>query len=215
MSGSDYIPDPDDAFGRWIDQFVTAANSTDAAPLNLTTAQKTALAADQTDFHQRLADVSTTRAAARQAVQDKDNSRRLAEQHFRALAQQIVTNPACTPALRALFGITAANAGGGGATPSAEADAQPTGKAKALRDGHVDLKSDMDHGRAEELAIYEKRGTETAFSLLAVVAHPHFVDTRPLLVAGQPETRYYQIFYRSHDAEYGVASDIIVVTAAP
>jgi hypothetical protein len=42
-----------------------------------------------------------------------------------------------------------------------------------------------------------------------------YVDNRPLLVAGKPETREYRAIYILHDAEIGNPSDEAVVTAIP
>ena len=70
-------------------------------------------------------------------------------------------------------------------------------------------------GDAEAVDVYGKRPNETVFTVLARVMHLPYIDARPLLVAGQPQTNeYYTVFVRN-DQQYGVPSAIIkvVVTA--
>ena len=60
----------------------------------------------------------------------------------------------------------------------------------------------------ERANIYCKRGTETAFSFLQTVTHPHTVDTRPNLGGIATELRQYYVILMVNDVEVGKASAI-------
>jgi hypothetical protein len=50
----------------------------------------------------------------------------------------------------------------------------------------------MRSGVSEGVHIYGMRDGEAGFTLLASETHSAYVDNRPLLVAGKPETRQYK-----------------------
>lgn len=62
-------------------------------------------------------------------------------------------------------------------------------------------------GKADGLQLYSRRGTETEFTLLAVVTKTEYKDTRPNLVPSQAETRQYQAWYFKNDESIGQISD--------
>ena len=47
-------------------------------------------------------------------------------------------------------------------------------------------------GHAEGIFLYCMRGTETAFTLLAIITKTIYVDLRPNLIVGQAEKRQYR-----------------------
>ena len=65
---------------------------------------------------------------------------------------------------------------------------------------------------AEGIFLYSKRGTETAFTLLAMVTKTSYVDARPNLVVGQAEERQYQAFYMVGDVAVGLISLVASIT---
>jgi len=67
-------------------------------------------------------------------------------------------------------------------------------------------------GHAEGILLYSKRGTETAFTLLAMVTNTSYVDARPNLVVGQAEERQYQAFYMVGDVAVGLISLVASIT---
>ena len=68
---------------------------------------------------------------------------------------------------------------------------------------------------AEGVHIYGMRDGETVFSLLASETHSPYVDNRPLLVAGKPDTRQYKAVFFIGKAEIGLESAVAVATAKP
>jgi hypothetical protein len=65
------------------------------------------------------------------------------------------------------------------------------------------------------LEIQSRRGAEAIWSQFAVAVTSPYIDTRPLLVAGQPEMRHYRAMYMQGNAPVGELSDELVVVAAP
>ena len=87
--------------------------------------------------------------------------------------------------------------------------AQPVAHGRALVSGGVEIKSTK--GEAEAVDIYSRRDGDAAPVHLARVLHLPYVDARPLLVAGKPETREYHTVFVSHDQQYGQPSATIKV----
>ena len=85
--------------------------------------------------------------------------------------------------------------------------------AQSFTAGHVDLRCLKHHHG--QIKILSQRGTEATASTLAVVTHPHYVDPRPNLVPGQPETRTYTMVYLDHDVEVGHYSAPVSVAVLP
>lgn len=67
-------------------------------------------------------------------------------------------------------------------------------------------------GQADGARIESKRGTETAFTTLTNVSKASFIDSRPNLVVGQPETRQYRLWYLKKDVVVGLVSVIVTIT---
>jgi len=125
---------------------------------------------------------------------------------FRALAQRLKGLHTYTVAIGQALGIEAAAAAGDSASAGT---AQPVARGRALVSGGAEIGSTK--GDAEAVDIYSRRDGDTAPVHLARVMHLPYVDARPLLVAGKPETReYYTIFVR-RDQQYGQPSATIKV----
>ena len=68
---------------------------------------------------------------------------------------------------------------------------------------------------AEGVHIYSQRDGDAGFSYLASETHSPYVDNRPLLAAGKPETRQYKAVFFLGKAEIGLPSDVVIATATP
>ena len=68
---------------------------------------------------------------------------------------------------------------------------------------------------AEGVHIYSQRDGDAGFTLLASETHSPYVDNRPLLAAGKPETRQYKAVFFLGKAEIGLPSAVVIATAAP
>ena len=90
---------------------------------------------------------------------------------------------------------------------------KPTLTVKALPHGAAEAGFDkrISHG----VNLYCQRGSETGRVYLARDTNSPYVDNRPLLVAGQPETRTYTAIYVLNDEEIGLMSDAVVVVCKP
>jgi len=91
--------------------------------------------------------------------------------------------------------------------------AQPTLFANVKAGGVVEI--DFNKMDAEGVHIYGMRDGETVFSYLASETHAAYVDNRPLLVAGKPETRQYKAVFFIGKSEIGLPSAVVIAIAAP
>jgi len=98
-----------------------------------------------------------------------------------------------------------------GAEQDAPDEIKPTGKAKALPGAEV-LITFVKAGH-DGVDIESQRAGETEWTHIAFDGFSPYTDTRPLLVAGQPEERRYRLRYRDNDVPVGDYSDVFVVTA--
>jgi len=91
--------------------------------------------------------------------------------------------------------------------------AQPTLYAAAKPGGVVEIGfNKMD---AEGVHIFSMRDGDAGFTLLASETHAPYIDNRPLLVAGKPETRQYKAVFFIGKSEIGLPSAVVPATAAP
>ena len=125
---------------------------------------------------------------------------------FRNLAQRIKKMHTYTLAIGQALGIE----GPGVVANAALAGiAQPVAHGRALVSGGAEIKSTK--GEAEAVDVYGQRDGDAAPVHLARVMHLPYIDARPLLVAGKPETREYHTLFVRHDQQYGQPSAIIKV----
>lgn len=66
-------------------------------------------------------------------------------------------------------------------------------------------------GHAEGIFLYCMRGTETAFTLLAMITKTTYVDSRPNQVVGQAEKRQYRAFFMVGDVAVGIESAVFSI----
>ena len=123
---------------------------------------------------------------------------------IRANVQRIKAHPGYTNAIGEQLQIVGTTA----PAPNLQ-DAKPTFKALA-KVASVIL--DWVKGKFDGVVIESKRGTETVFMFLDKDFKSPFEDTRPNLVAGQPEVRRYRMLYLLNDEPVGIWSDEVVIT---
>lgn len=70
-------------------------------------------------------------------------------------------------------------------------------------------------GQAHAAQIEGQRAGETEWTILGTDSNPPFLDSRPPLVAGQPEVRRYRIRYKVNDELVGNYSPVVSVTTIP
>jgi len=126
-------------------------------------------------------------AAAQEATKTKNATFATGETNYRAVRQRILKNPKCTAAIKELLGVARTE-------PAAQGQFAATDPATELRgkvnkDGFAELKCKK--GNTDGADIFEKRDPATVFKPLARVLRFPWVDTRPVLVPGKPETRQY------------------------
>lgn len=104
-TSSNYIPSSDADFNAWLQNFVNyvAAN---AAVLDVSPAEVTALQSAKTDWDVKYPASATAQAAAKAAVQAKDDSRDEGETVIRPLVGKIQANLAVTDSQRQSMNIT-------------------------------------------------------------------------------------------------------------
>jgi hypothetical protein len=125
---------------------------------------------------------------------------------FRKLVKRIKALKTYTVAIGEALGIEAATAV---AAAVLAVSAQPVARGRALVSGGAEIGSTK--GDAEAVDVYCQRDGDAAPIRLARVMHLPYIDARPLLVAGKPETRQYYTVFVGHDQEYGQPSAIITV----
>jgi hypothetical protein len=123
------------------------------------------------------------------------------EERFRLLAKRIKGSQNYTKAIGEDLGIEVAESTSEAITPT------------------LTVKLDGDYpvlgftkGKADGVRIYSKRGSETAFTFLAIDTRSPYVDNRPNLVPGTPEKREYYAFLYDDDTVIGVQSATISIT---
>ena len=147
-------------------------------------------------------------ADAKAAAQDHAKQNKLSHDELQALLDQLKVNPAYTPKIQALLGTAPTEH-----DPAAKAGADQPVVKQSFVAGHVDLRCLKHHH--SQIKILCQRGAETTATVLAVVTTPRFVDPRPNLLPGQPETRIYTMIYVDHDVEVGRYSAPVSVAVLP
>jgi hypothetical protein len=225
---ADYIPRSEDALAIWLTDHA-AGVATHGATVGLTPAEVTQAATDATVGNSAIVARSLFAAKTQEVTQYKDNvlyaplntpmpsppaAPSIAALPVGALgaivararqrADRIKAHPAYTQAIGEACRIVAP-----AVTPSTPVIPKVT--AAAETDFHVRLKFVM--AGHQVLEIFAKRGMETDFTLLALDTASPYVDGRPPLIPGQPETRQYRARFRDNDTPVGEWCDIITVTA--
>jgi len=203
MAQEDFVPRQDNQFLAFHDNLTTeAAKPGSTVPAgDLSTLQ-----ADNKQLHQDFGAAVTADAEAQKATKIKKATRATAEKNVRTMVRQWKASPTYTEATGKALKVA------GPEHVVDMANAKPTLKGKAVPGGAtIDGKKDF----AEAIKLFSKRDGDADWVPLAVEMHMPYVDNRPLLVAGKPETRRYRGIYIVNDQPVGQYSDEIVVTVQP
>jgi hypothetical protein len=138
---------------------------------------------------------------------DLNNAIAASKTNARLLAQRIKKSTAYTEVIGKQLNIIGAE------DTTDMTQAQPTLFANVKAGGVVEI--DFNKMDAEGVHIYGMRDGETVFSYLASETHAAYVDNRPLLVAGKPETRQYKAVFFIGKSEIGLPSAVVIAIAAP
>ena len=204
MPKQDAIPKTQDAYLKWHDLLKAGVSATTPGA---TAADVTMLAADNTALHAKMTAAATADNAAHAAHVDLNKAIGTSQTNARALAQRIKKSTTYTETVGKQLGIV------GPDDTTDMAQAQPTLAATARSAGVVEIAfKKLD---AEGVHLYGQRDGDAGFSFLASETHAPYVDIRPLLVAGKPETRQYKAVFFHRKAEIGLPSAIVTATARP
>ena len=204
MSKEYFIPKQQAPYVKWHD---TLKGGVSANTPGATAADVTMLAADNTDLHIKTDAATKADNAAKAAHADLNTAIATSKTNARLLAQRIKTSPTYTPPVGDLLGII-------GAEDSTDMTQEKTTlNAVAKLAGVVEI--GFNKKDAEGVHIYEQRDPTAGFTLLASETHSPYIDNRPLLVAGKPETRQYKAVFFLGKAEIGLPSNVVIATAKP
>jgi hypothetical protein len=120
------------------------------------------------------------------------------------LAKQIKAN-GCSQEMALALGIV------GTGIDTDFSKAQPT--LKLFFEGGL-IKGKYKRGQLDGVHVECMRGNETVFSYFVTATKTTFVDSRPNLIAGQPETRHYRLWYIVKDEVVGIVSADFSITVA-
>jgi hypothetical protein len=199
-----FMPRQQGNYVNWHDTLkagVTATTpSTNAADMNMLTADNAAL-------HAKMTAATNADNASKAAHTDLSSTIAATQANARKLAQRIKASTSYTDMIGNQLGII-------GPDDSTDMTQEaPTLDAEAGLAGVVEIGfNKMD---AEGVHIYGMRDGEAGFTLLASETHSPYVDNRPLLAAGKPETRQYKAMFFLGKSEIGLESAIAVATAKP
>ena len=204
MAKRDFLPKTQDAYVKWHDNL--KATITAATP-GCTAADVTMLAADNAALHTKMVTAATADNNSKAAHADLNGTIAGSQDSARKLSKRIKVNPAYTPVLGDQLQIE-------GVEDSVDMSQQaPVLDTNAKANGVVEVS--FNKMGAEGVHIYGMRDGETGYTLLASETHSAYVDNRPLLAAGKPETRNYKAVFFLGKSEIGLPSAVVIATATP
>jgi hypothetical protein len=204
MAKRDAVPKTQDGYLKWHDTLT--AGVTANIP-GATAADATMLTADNADLHAKMTAATNADNASKAAHTALNVSIGGSQKNARALAQRIKKSLAYTVTVGNTLGIEGVE------------DSVDMSQQKPTLNVTPDLGGVMEIGfnkmDAEGVHIYGMRDGDAGFNLLASETHSPYVDNRPLLAVGKPETRQYKAMFFLGKSEIGLASDVVPATAAP
>jgi hypothetical protein len=190
---------------QWHDTFKSGVTEL-GAELGATADEITAVGTRNTELHAKRTNTETKAAAAKQATGEEDAVIKTAQAADRTLAKKFKLSTSYTEAKGKRLGIEGVD--------STTLLTEPTLTGTAKANGRVEL--DFPKGKSKGVNLYTKRGTETTLTFLARDTEAPYVDTRPLLVPGQPEQRTYRAIYVGPgDEEVDYSVNELTITAKP
>ena len=178
MAKQYFIPKQQAPYVQWHD---TLKGGVSVTTPGATAADATMLTADNATLHAKLTAATLADNASKAAHADLNTAIAASKTNARLLAQRIKKSTAYTDVIGKQLNII-------GAEDSTDmTQEQPTLFASVKAGGVVEI--DFNKIDAEGVHIYGQRDGESAFTLLASETHAAYLDNRPLLAAGKPETR--------------------------
>lgn len=202
MAKRDFLPKTQDAYLKWHDGLKVAVTATTPG---CTAADVTMLAADNADLHAKMTAATNADNAAKAAHTELNDIMSNSQDHARQLAKRIKVNTAYTAALGQKLQIE-------GVEDSVDMSQQSPTLGVTEKSGGV-VEVDFNKMNAEGVHLYGQRDGEAGFSYLASETHSPYVDNRPLLTAGKPESRKYKAVFFLGKSEIGLESDVAEATA--
>ena len=204
MAKQYFIPKQQTPYVQWHD---TLKGGVTATTPGATAADATMLTADNATLHAKLTAATLADNASKAAHADLNNAIAASKTNARLLAQRIKKSTAYTDVIGKQLNIIGAE------DTTDMTQEQPTLYANVKAGGVVEI--DFNKMDAEGVHIYGMRDGETVFSYLASETHAAYVDNRPLLAAGKPETRQYKAVFFIGKSEIGLPSAVVIAIAAP
>jgi hypothetical protein len=204
MAKQYFIPKQQAPYVQWHD---TLKGGVTATTPGATAADATMLTADNATLHAKLTAATLADNASKAAHADLNNAIAASKTNARLLAQRIKKSTAYTEVVGKQLNIIGAE------DTTDMTQEQPTLFASVKAGGVVEI--DFNKMDAEGVHIYGMRDGETVFSYLASETHAAYVDNRPLLAAGKPETRQYKAVFFIGKSEIGLPSAVVIAIAAP
>lgn len=205
MAKQDFLPKDKAGYLQWHDTFKTGIAEL-GTELGATADEATAVGTRNTDLHAKRTNTEAKAAAAKQATGEEDALMKAAQTADRTLAKKFKLSTNYTEAKGKRLGIVGSE--------DTVVLTEPQLTAEAKTNGRVEL--DFSKGKSKGVNLYTKRGAETAYTFLARDTEAPYLDTRALLVPGQPETRTYRATYVGPgDEEVGDPGNELTVTARP
>jgi len=178
---------PENKFVVNHDRLKANLNNPDLAPLVISPDDQAKTLANNTDLHAAKDASDQADGVAQEKTRDKNTTFERVRKDYRETSQRIKKTPGYTKAKGELLGIERTEAPVDG--QFSDTGPQPVLKVKARPTGGAELKSTKNGADAAD--VYSERdGDSQAIFLMRVLRFP-WVDNRPLLVPGKPETRTY------------------------
>jgi hypothetical protein len=204
MAKRDFLPKTQDAYVKWHDNLEggVSANTPGA-----TAADVTMLTADNAALHAKMKAATIADNASKAAHADLNSTITSSQANARKLAQRIKSSTGYTTVIGDTLQLE-------GVEDSVDMSQQkPTLDATAELGGVVEV--GFNKMSAEGVHLYGMRDGDAGFTLLASETHSPYVDNRPLLAAGKPETRNYKAVFFLGKSEIGLPSGVVQTTARP
>jgi hypothetical protein len=199
-----FMPRVQDAYVKWHDNLKAGVS---ANTPGATAADAAMLAADNAALHAKMTVATTADNAGKAAHADLNTTISTSQANARKLAQRIKSSTGYTTVIGDTLQLE-------GAEDSTDMSQQkPTLDANVKSGGMVEI--GFNKMSAEGIHIYGMRDGDAGFTLLASETHSPYVDNRPLLTAGKPETRQYKAVFFLGKSEIGLESAVVVATAKP
>jgi len=204
MAKEYFIPKQQAPYAQWHD---TLTGGVSANTPGATAADMTMLTADNAALHAKLNAATLADNASKAAHADLNATIATSKTNARLLAQRIKTSTTYTEVIGDQLNII-------GPEDSTDMTQEKPVLAAVIKLAGV-VEIGFNKKDAEGVHLYGMRDGEAGYTLLASETHSPYVDNRPLLAAGKPETRQYKAMFFLGKSEIGLPSAVVIATAAP